>query len=211
MLKQGRGFHGGRSLGRAERQRGFTLMEVLVTIIILVFGLLGLAAMQATMVNTDAEGYSRAQAVAILGDMTARLEANAANGASYITTTPLGTPPSGTPGTVTSNCPGLATRAAIDLCEWGNALLGAAESNGSNSVGAMVGARGCISQVQTADATTGICRPAIYDVVVVWQGRTATVAPSNTCGQYLYDVTGSNSDTHRRLVSAQVVVPLNAC
>ena len=60
---------------KIPRERGLTLIEVLVTLVILVFGLLGIAAFQAKAQVGSIEAYQRAQAVVLLQDMRARSEA----------------------------------------------------------------------------------------------------------------------------------------
>jgi hypothetical protein len=102
-------------------------------------------------------------------------------------------------------CP-TAAGAARDQCEWSMALKGAAEKRGTSDVGAMLGARGCITRIQAPDTNTGICTPGIYLVTVTWQGMTMTAAPSATCAQDLY-----GDDKFRRAVSARVVVGLPSC
>jgi type IV pilus assembly protein PilV len=186
----------------ASRQRGAGLVEILVSIVILTFGLLALAGLQTRMNTAMLESYQRAVALTLLQDMTQRVQVNSANGAAYITTA------AGTGSTVATNCTTLASRALIDVCEWSNALLGAQEQNtGGDAVGAMIGARGCVEQIQTADTTSGVCRPAIFRVTVAWQGMSATVAPAVACGPNQY----GSDDKLRRAISSRVVVPLPTC
>ena len=69
-----------------------------------------------------------------------------------------------------------------DLVDWDNALEGAAEVKGGASVGAILNARGCITQ----DPATGN-----YRVAVAWQGMATTIAPTAvdpnaTCGLNQY-------------------------
>jgi len=125
-------------LNRAARQRGTSMIEVLVSIVIVVLGLLGLAGLQTHASLAEAESFQRAQAIMLLQDMTDRINANRLFAADYVTASPLGT--GDTPGT----CP--ASGAARDLCEWSTALLGSSESSGGLKVGAMIGARGCVEQ-----------------------------------------------------------------
>jgi type IV pilus assembly protein PilV len=90
-----------------------------------------------------------------------------------------------------------------DACEWNNALLGAAESNsGGSNVGAMVGARGCVDDLNNNT----------YMITVAWQGM-GPVSVSNaanaaiTCGSGLYNgAAGSNctNDSCRRTVTMTV-------
>ena len=55
------------------RERGATLIEVLVTIVILTFGLLGVAALQVRMQLAQTESYYRAHAVLLMQDIVDRL------------------------------------------------------------------------------------------------------------------------------------------
>ncbi len=59
-----------------SRERGATLIEVLVTIVILTFGLLGVAELQVRMHLAQAESYHRSHAVLLLQDMVDRVNAN---------------------------------------------------------------------------------------------------------------------------------------
>ncbi|GIZ53870.1 type IV pilus modification protein PilV [Noviherbaspirillum aridicola] len=184
------------------RQHGVTLIEVLVTIVILAFGLLGLAGLQSKLNVGTLESYQRAQAVVLLNNMAERINANRANAGDYVTDETLGTGDS-----QPASCAALAG-AERDLCEWSLALKGAAEKQGADetNVGAMVGARGCITEVQAPSTTPGACAPGIYQVAVAWQGLHATRAPSVTCGSGNY-----GEETSRRAISVQVAIGLPGC
>lgn len=187
----------------ARRHRGFTLLEVLITMIVLAIGMLGLANLQSKIHVTEVESYQRAHAVLLLQDMIDRINANRLNAASYVSAQTLGTPGA------YADCTGIANLATRDRCEWQNALLGASEkSSGNANVGGMIGARGCIEQVQASNAATGVCTPGIYRVSVAWQGLYDTAAPnaSLTCG--LNDYT---KETLRRVISTQVSIGLPTC
>lgn len=184
------------------RHQGFSMIEVLITIVILAFGLLGLAAFQLRIQSAELESFQRAQALVLLSDMVERITVNRSNAASYISSS------IGTGDSQPSSCTSLtAGSAARDLCEWSNALKGSSEVSGSVKLGAMINARGCITQVQAPDSTSGVCKPGIYRVDVVWQGASATVAPSITCGSGQY---GTN-DAYRRAISTSVTVALLSC
>lgn len=154
------------------RDRGFSLVEVLVTIVILAIGLLGLAGLQVRAVTAQMESYQRSQALVLVKDMADRIETNRKNAAAYITATPRGT---GFNSSDVLTCSGLAG-SNLDLCEWHNSLLGAAETQGANKVGAMIGARGCI--YQTTLPASGVATT--YSIVVAWQGLSSTAAPDAT-------------------------------
>lgn len=61
---------------RLRRQAGFTLIEVLVTFLIVAIGLLGLGALQVNTMNNSFETYQRALVASIIEDMAARIRMN---------------------------------------------------------------------------------------------------------------------------------------
>jgi type IV pilus assembly protein PilV len=170
------------------------MIEVLVTLVIIAFALLGMAGLQMRMQVSEMESYQRSQALLLLNDMANRIAANRNNAPQYVTgTTALGTG---------MDCPsGTATTTQQDLKQWCEALQGAAEvSSSAGKVGAMVGGRGC---VQSASGD--------YMVTVVWQGFGALAAPPSSvaCGLNAFNGTaGSNcsNDLCRRAVTTLVRV-----
>ena len=60
----------------ACHERGFSLIEVLVALVVLSVGLLGLAALQSTAAQFNASAYSRSQATILAYDMADRIRAN---------------------------------------------------------------------------------------------------------------------------------------
>jgi type IV pilus assembly protein PilV len=74
----------------ARAQAGFTLLEVLITIVIVAVGLLGTAALQAYAIKVSQGGQFRTQAVLLATDLLERLEANNAAAAtgSYVADLP---------------------------------------------------------------------------------------------------------------------------
>ncbi len=178
------------------RQRGITLVEVLITMVILSIGLLGLAGLQARLKVLQIESYQRAQALMLLKDMAGRVannRNNAADYADYDTANPVG---------VGANCGAIstATRVGADAAEWCTLLQGASEvSEAGDEVGAMVGARGCVDDLGGDQ----------YLVTVAWQGLAPISAPpdSVTCCAGDYDG-GADSpcedDLCRRVVTTIV-------
>ena len=61
---------------RIRAQSGFTMIEVLITFIVLVIGLLGLIGLQARTQQAELESYQRGQALVLLQDMLDRMNAN---------------------------------------------------------------------------------------------------------------------------------------
>lgn len=184
-----------------QRQHGTTLLEVLITMVILAFGLLGIAAFQSKAQLGSIEAYQRAQAVVLLEDLQARISNNAVAAQAYVTSTPLGTPD-----TTSANCATLAAGSARDRCEWSTALKGAAELKASAGVGAMTGARGCVTELQAPNPASGVCQPGLYLLTVAWQGLHPTKAPALACGKDQY-----GADTNRRAIAVRVAVGLPDC
>ena len=156
-------------------QRGASLVEVLVAMVILAVGLLGLVGLQARLHVMQMESYQRAQALILLTDMANRVALNRINANSYVSASTAGVG-------VGAACPVANTsRTERDLREWCLALQGAAETSGGSNVGVMVGGRGCI---QRPDLNVDE-----YLITVAWQGLAPVSAPpaSVTCGATLYD------------------------
>lgn len=183
-----------RTVSFLPTQRGTSMIEVLVTIVILAFGLLGLVGMQTRLQLSEVEAYQRAQGLILLEDMANRIASNRTAAATYVTVSPLGTG---------AACPTTsATTAQRDANEWCNALLGASEVQSANTavrVGAFIGGRGCVQALGSGE----------YMVTVAWQGLGPISAPpaSVTCGANAYDgVAGSPcvSDRCRRVLTTIV-------
>jgi type IV pilus assembly protein PilV len=164
-------------------------VEVLVTLVLIVIGLLGLSALQAKSTVVQVESFQRAQALILAQDMADRIGTNKAQAASYVGND-YGT------GT-TANCAGK-TGADLDLCEWGNSIRGTSETRGATpvNVGTLMSGRGCIHAAKDA---SGAVVPNEYAVTVVWQGTVSTQAPAGTCGKDQY-----GPDAMRRAVVAIV-------
>jgi len=178
-----------------HRAAGFGLIETLVALIIITVGLLGLAGLQSRAHQAELESYQRAQALVLLQDMVNRINTNRkAAGCYTITNVAAGSPFVGYSNTTDYTCNAFGTAATqalatADLAAWDALLKGEAESVDGQSVGAVIGARGCVSNVATD----------VYTISVAWQGLAETVAPINNCGTGLY-----GGETRRRVVSITV-------
>ncbi|SFQ74488.1 type IV pilus assembly protein PilV [Variovorax sp. OK605] len=180
----------GHASTRASRaQRGVSLIEVMVALIVVAFGLFGLVGLQARLQASEMEGYQRSQALIMLNDMANRIAINRRMAASYVTSTALG---SG------GDCPAMGTtRQEVDTAEWCNALQGAAETDGASKMGTVIGGRGCVQDLGNNE----------YLVTVAWQGLLPISAPSTgvPCGKDLYnDATRCVNDLCRRTVTTLV-------
>ena len=172
-------------------QRGSTMLEVLITMVILAVGLLGLAGLQSRLQVSEMEAYQRAQALILLNDMANRITTNRNAAATYVTSA-VG---------AGMTCPtSITTQKARDSMEWCNALQGAAETTSGSKLGAMIGGRGCVESVGANK----------YMITVAWQGAVALSAPPAevSCGANLYDTAGTQcaGDLCRRVVTTVVQI-----
>lgn len=69
----------------ADAQRGFSLIEVLVAMLILAIGLLGLAALQTQGVRFNHDAYVRTSATVLAYDIVDKMRLNRDNRADYVT------------------------------------------------------------------------------------------------------------------------------
>jgi type IV pilus assembly protein PilV len=60
----------------ANNSSGFSLIEVLITVVVLSIGLLGLASLQANSMQMNREAFMRTQAILLAYDMADRMRAN---------------------------------------------------------------------------------------------------------------------------------------
>lgn len=185
----------------ARRQSGIAMMESLMSMAVLLFGLLGIVGLQAKTQTSQFEAYQRAQALLLLDDMVSRITANRYAAQCYAITDGAGGQPylgkdgvghrGNTTCTAVVGTAKTRTIAEDGMDEWDKLLKGTAELDASmKEAGAMIDARGCVSY----DAATDT-----YTVVVTWQGMVPTMAPAVDCANGLY-----GPDTKRRAVSTTV-------
>lgn len=170
-------------------EQGASLIEVLVTIVILAAGLVGLVGLQARLQVLEFESYQRSQALLLLQDMVSRIELNRRDALDYDGQS-----------VVAGSCPTSgSTVASQDLAQWCGALEGAGEQSSGQNVGAMLGGRGCVAQAGGG-----------YLVTVAWQGVSPLSTPPSSvvCGEGLYQCAGSGvaDDRCRRAVTAIVQI-----
>jgi len=177
-----------------RRQRGVSMIEVLVTIVILGLGIMGLIGLQSRMQISELESYQRAQALILLQDMANRIATNRGAAGDYVTGSeaPLGTG---------HTCTVSGTLQQRDSCAWSEALLGSAEKAGNTNVGTLIGGRGCVEDLGNDE----------YLITVTWQSMVPGAPPPAgvACGRNLYDApSGSGSactaDRCRRAVTTLV-------
>jgi type IV pilus assembly protein PilV len=192
--------------------RGFTLIEVLVTIAVMLLGLLGVIGMQARSAVIEFESYQRGEALSLVREMQDRLTNSRALVDGYLDAGVSSTNGSiyvGSGAGAQELCGGVVTtpleKAKFEMCQWGRALQGTAIQEDTRKVGAMVGARGCLIRVVPAE---GNALADIY-VTVVWQGRSPGAEPpaDSPAGKDFCASDVNFGNGLRRGVSVRVLVP----
>jgi type IV pilus assembly protein PilV len=178
---------------------GFALVESMVTIVVIAFGLLGVAGLVSRSFVTETEANQRTQAALLLQDMVARIEANRANVATYVTGDAGITgyvDVAGVPTLV--SCDPAAPLVELDRCEWGQKLAGTDERIDARNASVLPGAIGCVHEIDAFNR--------VYAVSVAWQGAGEGATPSADpnfapagCGRNLY-----GTETQRRLMTTLV-------
>jgi type IV pilus assembly protein PilV len=104
-------------------QAGFTLIEVLVSLLILAIGLLGVAALQFRGLQYNHDAYMRSQINVLVYDIADRMRLNAANAADYLGAYDSQLMPDPDDLTDMNNvCDEAAATAANDLACWHNSV-----------------------------------------------------------------------------------------
>ncbi|GHG02481.1 hypothetical protein GCM10017161_34190 [Thalassotalea marina] len=153
-----------------------TFIEVLVALFLLIVGVLGAMAMQATVKKSSFDAMQRSLASALAQDMIERMRSNDPDSLATYARTDYGVAldalPANRCNTFASPCTA-AQMAANDMYEWELALIGANVVQGGQNRGGLIGARGCVAHANNA-----------IQVVVSWQGRQETVDAQkvNACG-----------------------------
>jgi type IV pilus assembly protein PilV len=159
----------------ARRSAGFALVESMVTVVVVAFGLLGVAGLVSRSFVTEVDAVQRAQAAMLLQDMVTRIEGNRANAAQYVTGD-IGitgyvetTTESGIPAQSFVTCNPAAPMVERDQCAWGQLLAGGNERISGNNTAVLVGAIGCVHEIDAFNR--------IYAVSIAWQAAAAGAAP----------------------------------
>lgn len=108
-----------------SRQRGVTIVEGLVALVILSVGMLGIASLYVTSLKTGRTALLRTHAVNLVNDMIDSIRANGSAGGAYALTNLASAPGEGDEDEVDCEADGVCTReqiAAQDLMNWAAAV-----------------------------------------------------------------------------------------
>jgi type IV pilus assembly protein PilV len=167
------------------RQGGFTLIDVLISLFILAFGMLALARVMAQSSLSEVEALQRSQAMTLVQDLAERINLNRKNAALYVGSYTATWGPGGG-----ADCSAL-TGVDRDVCEFQNLLAGSTTLDGTSAIGAPIAARGCV--ISTAAN--------VYVIAVAWQGMVPTTGSDSACGVNAFD-----REENRRVFSTVVQI-----
>jgi type IV pilus assembly protein PilV len=206
-----------RAAASRHPQRGMSLIEVLVSLVILSMGVLAVVALQLVSKRNNADAGQRTVAAQLAYDIIERMRANSTTLAlqNYLTgSTPLGNASRGGTTPPNPNCAAVACTevqmAQYDLWAWENAVDGAGEFvTAGSGTGGLIYPVGCIVGPTSGDG--------IYTITIAWRGSIRMTdinddsdATNNVaCGNDL-TVGGvrvyGDSDEFRRTLSLQVYI-----
>ena len=183
--------------------KGFTIIEVMVSVIIFSIGLIGIAKLQVVSKQSNYDAVARITATGLAQDMLSRMRANPGELLTYVSVSGANTVGRNSiTSEPTPDCSSIGTGdicesdelANHDLWEFEEALDGAAEQDADgNSLGGLSQPTACISG--PTDGSAGV-----YTIAIVWYGKTGlSSSSSSTCGEgtSLY---GTNNEFRRLLL-----------
>jgi len=180
-----------------SRARGFSIIEVLITLLVFSVGLLGYASLQHRAQKAQLEVYQRVYALNLIDYIVDQIRANPiAQGCYGLASIEVGTGYSGSYSCSSYGTASTQAQVVVAVNEWSDLLKGTSEVSAGNNVGGLLNARGCIVYDNINET---------YRVAVVWQGLVETVAPvSTSCGSTSY---GGSSSKLRRAVTYTLQTP----
>jgi type IV pilus assembly protein PilV len=158
------------------KEQGLTFIEVIIALVIIVTGILGAVALQATAKKSSFDAMQRSLASSLAQDIIARMRANDITNLADYARADYGVALDAVPAIDCNdaNVPCSAIQiVAHDMYEWERALVGDDVTKNGNARGGLVFGRGCI--FRNGNAMT---------VVVSWQGRNTLTDNENNedCG-----------------------------
>ncbi|WDE10719.1 type IV pilus modification protein PilV [Thalassomonas haliotis] len=166
---------------KISKHGGMTFIEVLIALFILVTGIIGAIATQASAKKGSFDAMQRSLASSLAQDIIERMRINQSSGLfleNYEGTYGAGGSAPASRCNSTANLCTPLEMVANDLYEWEQTLLGSEVKSGSNNLGGLLGATGCISHNNNS-----------VTVVVSWEGRfestdagAANSAFASSCG-----------------------------
>ena len=166
---------------KLKMQRGVSLIEVLVTLVIISIGLLGTASLQVVSKRANFESVQRTTAAQLANDYLQRMRGNRSALENYLVDTSLGGKSLGDAPTKDCAADGVdcvnSELASFDQWQWERQLDGAMERIGSVNAGGLLEPTACV--VGPGGGVDGV-----YEVAIAWRGGTEHVNPTiHDCGE----------------------------
>ena len=185
-----------------RRQKGFSLVEVLVTLLITTVALLSSASLQLLSKRSNYDAAQRTTAAHLANDLFSRMRSNPNALINYV---PGGTIGGGTQGAAPAADCGLpavictdAQLAAFDLWQWEQHLDGALEVNNGQMTGGLLTPAACITGPVGGGSGN-------YQLAIAWRGMTDLSNPTtDNCGVGANDY--GAGDKYRRVMLIQTFI-----
>ncbi len=167
-----------RPLPSIATQHGFSMLEILITLVIVATALFGTAGLQVYAMRMNQGGQFRTQAVFLASDIAERMEANKAAAVAGSYELAL----TNTTGAAAVDCSTIACNeaalAAWDLAEWGNVIAG------------------LLPQASWQVTRTATGNPSTYEIVINWTDRRTNTqyATAGTGETFSYTATRTLTD-----------------
>mgnify|MGYP006188879267 FL=1 len=178
-------------MNQATRQRGFTLIEILVAVVVLVVGVLGVVVLEVTSKRGTFDALQRSTATSLAEDILERMRANPnavrTNSYNLVLGEGLIAPPAVDCVGINASC-SAAQLAAFDLYQFEQRVLGTEADTDGAAVGGLIEPTVCVDHAQGA-----------VTVVVVWRGQVALADPADGAEAFVADC-GARSEFRRQFV-----------
>ena len=169
------------TMNKVKNQKGVSLIEVLVTLVLISVALLGSASLQVVSKRANSQALQRSAAAHFANDYLSKMRSNRPALATYVPVENLGaaslgaTPAKACVG-VDANCTS-ADLAVFDQWQWEQELDGATEMVAAAKSGGLLEPTACITG--PAGGIAGV-----YEIAIAWRGSTEHVNPTiHDCGE----------------------------
>jgi type IV pilus assembly protein PilV len=180
-----------------RRQRGFTMIEVLIAFILLSVGLLGVVSLQGMAKTNQHQAMQRARAIALADMMLERIRINPSEAGDIYNISDIGLDGSATAylASAPKDCRVAACTtnelAVRDLWEWNEDIGGRGVTSGASAVAGLIEPRACIY----FDSMAGRNDTGVVEILITWNGLLELQ------GDWTGRACGDDDDPKRRRVS----------